>query len=106
MYYLPVDTQRSQVSQLVRDDEALAAGLRALPGEEVDLAALAVVGKGRDLDRLGVHHHHGLGGHRELVPVELRQRLVSGGLKALWDVNIAEIGLFTERIRTQPACSK
>ena len=57
----PVDSERSQVAQLVRDDEALATGLRSLTREEVDLTALAVVGEGRDLDRLGVHHNYGLG---------------------------------------------
>ena len=61
--YIPVDTKRSQVTQLVRDNEALAAWLRTFPSEEVDLATLAIISKGRDLDRLGIHHHHGLGGH-------------------------------------------
>ena len=61
--YIPVDTKRSQVTQLVRDNEALAAWLRTLPSEEVHLATISIIGKGRDLDRLGIHHHHGLGGH-------------------------------------------
>ena len=61
--YIPVDTKRSQVTQLVRDNEALAAWLRTFPSEEVNLATISIIGKGRDLDRLGIHHHHGLGGH-------------------------------------------
>ena len=70
------------------------AGLRPLSSKEEDVAAPAIVGEGRDLDGLGVHHHHGLGGHAEPVPVHLRQRLVTRGLETLADVDVPKVCLW------------
>ena len=69
------------------------AWLRPLSSKEEDVAAPAVVGEGGDLDGLGVHHHHGLGGHAEPVPVHLRQRLVTRGLETLADVDVSKVCL-------------
>ena len=99
---VPVDAEGRQVAQLVRDNEALAAGLGTLPGKEVDLATLTVVGEGGDLDSLGVHHHHWLAVHAVSVPVDLSQGLVTRSLETFSDVDVSKIDLSVEVIDGEP----
>ena len=93
---VPVDAESGEISQLVRHDESLAAGLRSFSSKEVNVSPLTVVGEVGDLDGPGVHHDHRLGGDAVLVSIYLGQSLVTRRLKTFSDVNISEVVLRCE----------